>query len=45
MKPFIDFNTEERAEAKIEIEKPLPKNMNPSFFGKSMENARDKTTI
>ena len=45
MEPFIDFNTEETAAAKIEIEKDLPKNMNPSFFGKSMENARDKGTI
>jgi hypothetical protein len=41
LKPYMDFNTEQRKKAKSEFEKNLPKNVNCSFFGKTMENIRE----
>ena len=45
LKPYIDFNTNQRTKSKSNFEKDLWKLMNNSFYGKTMENIRDRHEI
>jgi hypothetical protein len=45
MKPYVDFNTEKRQQARNEFEKNFFKLMVNAIFGKSMENVRAHTTV
>lgn len=45
LKPYIDFNTEQRTKSKSLFEKDLWKLMNNSFYGKTMENIRNRSEI
>ena len=45
LKPFIDFNTRKRMEAKTEFEKTFYKTLNCSVFGKLMENQRRRLDV
>ena len=45
LRKYIDFNTNERTKANSEFEKDLWKLMNNSFYGKTMENIRDRNTF
>ena len=45
MKPYIDFNTQQRMKAKNGFEKDFFELMNNSVFGKNMENLRKHTNV
>ena len=45
VKELIDFNTEQRKNAKTDFEKDLWKLMNNAFCGKTMENIRNRSEI
>ena len=45
MKPYIDFNTQKRTEAKNDFEKDFFKLSNTAVYGKILENMRNQTKM
>ena len=45
LKKYIDFNTNQRTKAKTLFEKDLRKLMNNSFYGKTLENIRGRSSV
>ena len=45
LKPYKDFFPDERAQAKFDFDKDLPKSMNCSFYGKTVESIRNILNI
>ena len=45
LKPYIEFNTDQRIKAQSDFEKDLWKLMNNAFYGKTMENIRNRCDI
>ena len=45
LKPYIDYNTEKRAQADSDFEKDYHKNLVCSFFGKTMEDVRNRIKV
>ena len=45
LKEYIDFNTNQRKIAKSDFEKDLFKLLNNSFYGKTVENIRNRTEV
>ena len=42
MEPYITFNTNQRTKSKTEFQKAIWKLMNNSFYGKTIENVRNR---
>ena len=45
LKPYIDYNTQKRTQASSDFEKDYHKNLICSFFGKTMEDVRNRIKV